>query len=29
MPAFTGRQFAIDEVYRAGYAQEFLRHGDS
>jgi hypothetical protein len=29
MPAFTGRQFANDEVYRAGYAQEFLRHGDS
>lgn len=23
---FTGRQFTNDEVYRAGYAQEFLRH---
>jgi hypothetical protein len=29
MPAFTGRQFTNDEVYRAGYAQEFLRHGNS
>ena len=26
---FTGRQFANDEVYRAGYAQELLRHGES
>jgi hypothetical protein len=26
---FTGRQFVNDEVYRAGYAQEFLRHGNS
>jgi hypothetical protein len=29
IPAFTGRQFVNDEVYRAGYAQEFLRHGNS
>lgn len=26
-PAFTGRQFSNDEVYRASYAQQFLRHG--
>jgi CotH kinase protein len=26
---FTGRQFTNDEVYRAGYAQEFLRHDRS
>jgi CotH kinase protein len=25
----TGRQFANDEVYRADYGQEFLRHGES
>jgi hypothetical protein len=27
--AFTGRQFSNDEVYQAGYAQEFLKHGNS
>jgi hypothetical protein len=26
---FTGRQFTNDEVYRAGYTQEFLRHDRS
>lgn len=26
---FTGRQFTNDEVYRAGYAQEHLQHGNS
>src|SRR4051812_21710651 len=27
-PPFTGRQFTNDEVYRAGYAQQELRHAD-
>ena len=27
--AFTGRQFTNDEVYRGGFAQEYLRHGNS
>jgi hypothetical protein len=27
--AFTGRQFSNDEVYRAGYGQEFINHGTS
>jgi hypothetical protein len=26
---FTGRQFSNDEVYQAGYGQEFLNHGNS
>ena len=26
---FTGRQFTNDEVFRAGYAQEHLQHGNS
>ena len=26
---FTGRQFSNDEVYRAGYAQDELRHGNT
>jgi hypothetical protein len=28
-PPFTGRQFVNDEVYRTGYAQEYLRHADA
>ena len=27
-PPFTGRQFTNDEVYRAGYTQQELRHGN-
>jgi len=27
-PAFTGRQFTNDEVYRTGFAQQELRHAD-
>ena len=28
-PPFTGRQFSNDEVFRAGYAQDELRHGNA
>ena len=28
-PPFTGRQFSNDEVFRAGYAQHELRHGNA
>jgi hypothetical protein len=28
-PPFTGRQFTNDEVYRAGFAQQELRHGNA
>jgi hypothetical protein len=28
-PAFTGRQYSNDEVYRSGYLQHELRHGDT